>query len=228
MFCYSSLQFPCLTPVYVYLVKTHASLQLSLVEEVTLCLNTSSSVHSTFLKCWQTALWCCRISLMLHCGMGIPARSTEIHIFLTNFTKNQASNRPTPWLISPQRFQTSWHLWKWSELKIRGFVTNPICHLPKWSEIPAHTVRLFTGFPERIMSCHVTEASHRYWFYFSLFKLTLNGICLYPLNSCAKKAKKLSSITAMTVVFLVTFHKLKWKDNKFEFFTDSSFNKKSI
>lgn len=50
------------------------------------------------------------------------------------------------------RRQACWHLWKWIELRIRGFVTNPICHLPKWSQILVCAVGLYASSSERMMS----------------------------------------------------------------------------
>lgn len=66
-----------------------------------------------------------------------------------------------------RRLQPCWHLWKWIELRIRGFVTNPICHLPKWSQILDYSLCESCG---RMTSNSGAEAFHRCCFpFFSLF-----------------------------------------------------------
>lgn len=130
---------------------------------------------------------CCWTSVMLHCSMNFLVVNfdwwgSQSFRFLSNSQNSYVKSPFAETSCLSTRLQLCWHLWKWSELGIRGFVTNPICHLPKWSQIPACTVGLYTSSSERMMSYTRFEAIYRYTFYFLMLIVTGSGIWLKPLN----------------------------------------------
>lgn len=142
---------------------------------------------------------CCWNPLMLHCRVNIPACNTG----WLNVPNTCIKSAFAVTSSFSARFQTCWHLWKWSELKIRGFLTNPICHLSKWSWIPACSDGLYTSTSERIMSRNVTEAVHR--FHFLLLILRKLSLELLYSQECREKIceQLLGWIVEMSCCWLV-------------------------
>ena len=95
-------------------------------------------------------VYCCWIAVMLHCSMNIQCTTLTDHLFgvmeASMFLSNSQNSSVKSLFAVTTRLQSCWHLWKWIELRIRGFVTNPICHLPKWSQILDYMLLLVRGW----------------------------------------------------------------------------------
>ena len=132
------------------------------VSKVTLSLNARSSTPLVLTDCWQQTpcivaeFQKCCISSHTHDADWSSLRHGGFHRFFVCFTECRAT-----------RLQSCWHLWKWIELRIRGFVTNPICHLPKWSQIQDYMLVLLRGWWATVGLKPLTGAG--FTFYYTVY-----------------------------------------------------------
>lgn len=129
------------------------------VSKMTLSLNARSYTPLVLPDCWQQTL--CIVAEFQKCCISSDARrwliiseTRRVPRFFVCFTECLAT-----------RLQSCWHLWKWIELGIRGFVTNPICHLPKWSQIRDYMIVLLRGWWATVGLKPLTGAGFTFFFF---------------------------------------------------------------